>query len=70
MGRPFPLKITPFHGGLGPPSDTWFPEPTRILNPNDISINSVIFAGLTSVTDQQTDRPCYSVSNSRPHLHA
>jgi len=27
------------------------------------------FAGLTSVTDRQTDRPRYSVGNNRPHLH-
>jgi len=51
---PFPLKIAPSHGGSGPPSNTWFPGPTRILSPNRISIGSAIFAGLTSVTDRQT----------------
>jgi len=30
-------------------------EPTRVLNPNSISIGSAIFAGLMIVTDQQTD---------------
>jgi len=29
----------------------WFPVPTRVLNPNSISIGSAVFAGLTSVTD-------------------
>ena len=57
MGRPFlPLKIAPSHGGSGPPSNTWFPGPTRVLNPNGISIASGVFAGLTSVTDRHTDR--------------
>jgi len=67
-----PFRITPSHGGSEPPSNTWFPGPTWVLNPNGISIASADFAGLTSVTDQQTDRqidqPCYSVSNNRPHL--
>ena len=47
MGRPFPLKIAPSYGGSGP---------TRVLNPNGISIGTGIFAGLTSMTDRQTDR--------------
>jgi len=33
---------------------TWFIGPTRVLNPNGISIGPAIFAGLTSVTDRQT----------------
>jgi len=46
--------------------------------PKDISIGAAVFAGLTSVTDRQTDRPTdrqtqsdrprYSASNNRPHL--
>jgi len=48
---PFHLKIAASHGGSGPPSNTWFPEPTRVLNPNGISIGSAVFAGLTSETD-------------------
>jgi len=32
--------------------------PTEVLNPNGISIGSAIFAGLTTVTDRQTDRHC------------
>ena len=50
-----PLKIVPSHGGSGPPSNTWFPGPTRVFNPNCISISSAIFAELTSVTDRPTD---------------
>jgi len=58
MGRPFsPLKIAPSHEGSGPPSNTWFPGPTLVLNPNYISIGSAVLTGLTSVTDRQTDRP-------------
>jgi len=56
-GMPIPLKIAPSDGGSGPPSNTWFPGPTRVLKPNSILIDSADFAGLTSVTDRQTDRP-------------
>jgi len=41
-------------GGCGPPSNTWFPGPTRVLNPNGILIGAAIFAELTTVTDRQT----------------
>jgi len=52
----FPLKFAPSHGVSGPPSNTWFFGPTQVLNPNSISIDAAVFAGLTSVTDRQTDR--------------
>ena len=65
---PFPLKIAPSHRGILTPSNIWFPWPTRVLNPNTISIGSAIFAGLSSVIDWPTDRPRYSVTNNRPHL--
>jgi len=39
--------------GSGPPSNTWFPGPTQVLNPNGSSIDAAVFAGLTSVTDRQ-----------------
>jgi len=61
-------KIAPW-----PPSNILFLGLTQVLNPNSISISSAVFAGLTTVTDRQTDRstdrPCYSVCNNRPHLH-
>jgi len=57
----------PFPWGIWTPSNTWFLGPTRVLNPNGISIGSADFAGLTSMTDRQTDRPCNSVCNNRPH---
>jgi len=38
----------------GLPSNTWFPGPTRALNPNGTSIDSAVFAGLTSVTERPT----------------
>jgi len=50
-----PLKIAPLHEGSGLPSNTWFLGPTQVLNPNGISIGAAVFAGLTSVTDRQTD---------------
>jgi len=40
----FHLKISPSHGGSGTPSNPWFPGPTRVLNPNGISIGSAVFA--------------------------
>jgi len=68
MGHPFPPQNCPFpwgdldphliHGSLGTPKPK--------------SIGASIFAGLTTVTDRQTDwptdRPCYSVCNNRPYL--
>jgi len=42
----------PFSCGSGPLSNTWFPGPTRVLNPNGNSSSS--FGGLTTVTDRQT----------------
>jgi len=69
----FPLKIVPSHGGSGPNPHLihgwwWFLGSTQVLNPNSISIGAAIFAGLTRVTNRQTDRPRYSVCNNRPHL--
>jgi len=57
MGRPFPPQNCPFPWRSGPPSNPWFLGPTRILNPNGISIGAAVFAGLTSVADRPTDRP-------------
>jgi len=67
MERPFPPSKLALPMGDLDPSNTWFPGPTRVLNPNGISIGSAVFAELTSVTDP-TDRPHYSVGNNRPHL--
>ena len=54
----------------GLPSNAWFLGPIQAYNPNNISIGSAVFAGLTSVTDRSTDRPTnslrYSVANNRP----
>jgi len=36
-------KIAPSRGGSGPPSNSWFPEPDRVHNPNGISIGSAVF---------------------------
>jgi len=56
MYRPFLPQNYFFPWGSGPRSNTWFHRPTRVLNPNGISIGSAVFAGLTSVTDQQIDQ--------------
>jgi len=53
-GPPFPLKIAPFYGGSGFPSNIWFLWLTRVLNPNGIAISSAVFAWLTTVTDRHT----------------
>jgi len=37
-------------------SNIWSRGPTRVLNPNGISVGSAVFAGLTIVRDRQTDR--------------
>jgi len=58
MGRPF----APSHGGIWTPSNIWFLWPTRVLNPNGISIGAAVFAGLTSVTDRPTDHATRSVT--------
>ena len=42
-------------GGISTPSNTWFFEPTRVSIPNGISIDSAVFAGLTNVSNTQTD---------------
>jgi len=57
----FPPQNCPFQWGSGPPFNTCFPGPTRVVNPNSILIGSAGFAGLTSVTD----RP---VGDNRLHL--
>ena len=54
-------------GGSGPPSNTWFPGPTQVLNPNGSSIGSAVFAGL-SVTDRQTDHATRSVRIGRIYV--
>jgi len=68
IGRPFSLKIAPLHEGSVPPSNTWCFWPTGVHNLNGTSICSAIFAGLTTMTDRQTDRPRCCVCNSRAHL--
>jgi len=54
IGRHFPLKIAPPITGYGLPCNTWFPGSIRLHNSNGILIASTVFAGLTTVTDQQT----------------
>jgi len=65
---PFPVKPAPSHGGSASPFNTWSPGPTQVHILNGISIKSAVSAGLTIVTDRQTDRPHHSVCNNRLHL--
>jgi len=70
MGHPFTPQNCPFAWGSRPPSNTtWFLGPTWVHNPNNISIGSAVFAGLTIMTDRQTNWPLESVCNSTPYLH-
>jgi len=54
MGHSSPSKL-PLPWGSGLPSNAWFLGHTRVLNTNDISIGSAVFAGLTTVTDRLID---------------
>jgi len=55
MAAPFPLVSS--HGRSRPSSNTWFPGPTRVLNPYGISIGQPFLQGwLVWQTDRQTDR--------------
>jgi len=65
---PFSPQNSPFTCGIWTPVNEWFLGPTRVHIPNGISIGSAVLAGLTVVTDRQTDRPRYSVCINRPHL--
>ena len=68
MGRPFPLKIALSPRGSGAPSNAWFSGPTRVLNPNCISIGSGVFARLTIVTDRPTDHATRWVTIGRMYV--
>jgi len=67
-GSPVSPENCQFPWGIWTPCNTWFIGPTRVLDPNGISIASAVFAGLANVTNWQTDRPRYSVGKNRPHL--
>ena len=69
-GPPYPQKIAPSHEGSGPPSNTWFPGPTGVLNPNGISISSAVLAELTSVTDRQTHNATGLVTIDRIYVRS
>jgi len=70
IGSPFPSKLPLSIGGCGPPSNTWFLGPTQVLNLNCILIASAIFAGLTSVTDWQTDHATQLVTIVHIYIHS
>ena len=56
MGHPVPSKLL-FPIGMWTPSNTWFLQPTQVLNRNSTSIGSAVFAGLITVSDRQIDIP-------------
>jgi len=71
FGTPFsPSKLPLPTGRSGPPSNTWFLGPTRVLNPNGISIGSATFAGLIGVTDRPTDHATQSVTIGRIYVRS
>jgi len=67
MGWPFLPQNCPFPWGIWTP---WFPGPTRVVNPNGISIGAAIFAGLTSVTDRPTDHATRSITTGRIYVRS
>jgi len=60
MGCSFAPKL-PLPMRICIPSNTWFPGPNWVHDPNDISIGSAVFTGLTTATDRPTDRSRYTV---------
>ena len=45
-------------------------RPALVHNPNGISIGSAVFAGLTTVTDRQTDHATRSVTTGRIYVRS
>jgi len=60
--------MCPAMRGMWTPSNTRCLGPTRVLDPNGISIGSAVFAGLTSVTDRPTDHVMRSVTIGRIYV--
>jgi len=56
--HPYPPKLSLPMERSGLPSNTWFPWPTRVLNPNGISISSAVLQGSLV---WQTEGPRYSI---------
>jgi len=71
MGRPFSPKNLPLPmGGSGLPSNTWFPRPTQVLNPNGTAARSVQpFLQGSLVWHRPTDRQIQRQTD-RPTDHA
>jgi len=69
MGCPFPLKIAPSHAGCRPHQIHG-----SLVHPSPLSkrhsIASAVFAGLTSVTDQQTNQATRLVIIGRIYVHS
>ena len=51
-------------------SNTWSVGPSQVLNSNAISIGSAVFAGLTIVTDRQTDHATRPLTIDRICVHS
>jgi len=57
-------KKLPISMAISTSSNTWFREPTLVSpSPNGMLTGSACFAGLTNVTDRQTDRRHYSIDH-------
>jgi len=64
LAIPSPSKLPPHVVGSGYPSNTRFLGPSRVLSPNGISSGQPVCRA--HYCDRPTDRPRYSVGNSRP----
>ena len=69
MGRHFSSTIAHLHGGSGLPSNTWFLRPTHPSSKWHLDqFVTPVFAGLTIVTERQTDHTTTSVTTNCIYL--
>jgi len=67
-GRTTPKHLPLPTEDLDSRSNTWFLGPSRITNPNGISIDLAVFAGLTNVINKHKDHATPSVAIGRIQL--
>jgi len=68
MGHPFPPQNCHFPWGKWTPSNIWFLGPTKFSTQTASWSVQLFFAGLTSVTDRQTDHATRSVTIGRIYV--
>jgi len=57
-----PSKLPLPMGGSGPQSNTWFPGPTQVLNPNGILFQPFLHGSVVRQTNRPTDHDTQSVT--------